>query len=113
MRMILVHSFALVLAIAAALLVPDLPPARAASSVGPLPTVEGPTVGRMRRIIIPAEGTPVPAVRPNNKANPPANSQSQAPVRSNPGPAQVPVQPLIDRAIRAGARGAVAPLPLQ
>jgi hypothetical protein len=109
MRIMLVHSFAVMLAVGATLLVPDAD-ARAASSNGPLPTVEGSTVGSMRRIIIPPDGNPPPAVKANKKASRPANSQ--VPVRSNAGPAKVPVQSMINGAVRAGARGAVNPLPL-
>ena len=108
---LLIHSFTVGLALCATLLTPDAD-ARAASSVPHPRTVEVPSIGSMRRIIIPADGVAVPEVKPNTKTRRPA--KSQAPVRSNLGSAvQAPVQSMINRAVRAGARGAVNPLPLQ
>jgi hypothetical protein len=60
------------LAISVTLLVPD---ARAA-----VPTVDGPSVGRMHRVIIVDAGTPA-AVKANS-AKQPASSQAQTPIRA-------------------------------
>ncbi len=110
---IYVRSFAPVLVIGAALLaaIPNAG-ARAAPSA-PAPE----TVGRMKRIIIPDDGIPAAGVKPEKPPGRPAravsSANSQAPVQSNPVPAQVPVQSMIDRAVRLNGSSPVVPSPLQ
>ena len=107
------HSFALALMVGATLFAAASISARAA---------EPETVGRMKRIILPPEGPVVTAVgtnRPSQPAPPrqasqPAATQPlQQPAQSNPVPNQVPVQSIIDRAMRTPGAGPFAPPGLQ
>ena len=66
-------QFAALLAIGTTLSVSD---ARAA-----VPTVDGPSVGRMHRVIIVDAATPA-ALKANNVVKQPVNAQPQAPARS-------------------------------
>jgi len=103
------RSFATGLAISATLLmaIPD----SSARAAAPPPD----TVGRMKRIVIPDDSPPPAATKPNKPPSQPANAASsagpQAPILSNPVPAQVPVQSMINRSLRVGAP--VVPSPLQ
>ncbi|HYM17679.1 MAG TPA: hypothetical protein VEU06_03870 [Micropepsaceae bacterium] len=93
------HSIAALLAIGATLSVSD---ARAA-----VPTVDGPSVGRMHRVIIVDAATPA-ALKANNPAKQPANAQAQAPARSNARTSQPSVQSETDGADQQRVRAASA-----
>ena len=108
-----VHSFALALAVGTTVL---------AAAPNTVRAAEPDTVGRMKRIILPPEGPVVTAVgtnRPSQPAPPrqasqPAATQPlQPPAQSNPVPNQVPVQSIIDRAMRTPGAGPFAPPGLQ
>ena len=105
MRTNSLYSIAVLLALGATLLVPD-EGARAA-----LPTVDGPAVGRMHRVIIVDAGVTVPAGKPNS-AKRPATPEYQAPVRSDPRPAPAPVPSTVDRTVQRGTQVA-SPLPVR
>jgi hypothetical protein len=83
MRISSLYSIAALLGIGAAL---STFGARAA-----VPTVDGPSVGRMHRVIIVDAATPA-ALKANNPAKQPANAQAQAPARSSARSAQPSVQ---------------------
>jgi hypothetical protein len=107
---IAVHSFALAFAVGATLLAAAPNTARAA---------EPDTVGRMKRIILPPEGPTNTATKPSQPSQPrqasqPATPQPfQPPAQSNPVPDKVPVQSIIDRAMRTPGAGPFAPPGLQ
>ena len=71
------NSAAVLLTIGAMVLVPD------AGASAAVPTVDGPSVGRMHRVIIVDAGTPA-AVKANTAVKQPASSQAQTPVRARP-----------------------------
>ncbi len=100
MRTDSLYSIAVSFGIGAALLVPDTG-ARAA-----IPTVDGPSVGRMHRVLLVDAPTPA-AVKPNNNAKQPASSQAQAPVRSGARPAPAG-QSAVDGADQQRVRAATA-----
>ena len=110
---ITVHSFALALAVGAALFAAPPNTARAA---------EPDTVGRMKRILLPPEGPTDTATKQSQPSQPRQASQASQPAapqhfqpraQSNPVPDKVPVQSMIDRALRVNGAGPVVPPGLQ
>jgi hypothetical protein len=95
MRKVSLSSIAALIAIGATLSVSG---ARAA-----VPTVDGPSVGRMHRVII-VDATPVRAVKPDNAAKRPANSEAQPATGSDSRAAEAPIQSSDARAGQPRAR---------
>ena len=98
------HSIAALFAVGAMLTFADTG-ARAA-----VPTVDGPSVGRMHRVIIVDRATPAVAAKPSAPVNRSLNDQGQDRPQTRPGPrsAQAPAPSAADDTVPQGTRAASA-----